>query len=70
MRTGSNLVEANLNEFEGITCEGEVFNSHFISHEGKAELYGVTLAERGPQPDGAFVGHSRTGRPDGVPVLS
>ena len=35
MRTGSNLVEANLNEFAGVTCEGEVFNSHFISHEGK-----------------------------------
>lgn len=50
MRTGSNLVEANLNEFGGITCEGEVFNSHFISHEGKAELYGVTLAERDRNP--------------------
>ncbi|CUX82238.1 MAG: Sulfotransferase domain [Roseibaca calidilacus] len=50
MRTGSNLVEANLNEFDGITCEGEVFNSHFISHEGKGELYGVTLAERDRNP--------------------
>lgn len=50
MRTGSNLIEANLNEFEGITCEGEVFNSHFISHEGKDALYGVTLAQRDRNP--------------------
>lgn len=50
MRTGSNLIEANLNEFDGITCEGEVFNSHFISHQGKEELYGVTLAERDRNP--------------------
>ena len=50
MRTGSNLVEANLNEFEGITCEGEVFNPAFISHEGKDALYGVTLATRDHNP--------------------
>ncbi|SUZ32676.1 hypothetical protein ROE7235_02437 [Roseibaca ekhonensis] len=50
MRTGSNLIEGNLNEFEGITCEGEVFNSHFISHEGKDALYGVTLAQRDSNP--------------------
>jgi len=50
MRTGSNLLEANLNEFDGITCEGEVFNPAFISHQGKEELYGVTLAERDSNP--------------------
>ncbi|MBN2759973.1 MAG: nodulation protein NodH [Rhodobacteraceae bacterium] len=50
MRTGSNLIEANLNEFDGITCEGEVFNPAFISHQGKEELYGVTLAERDRNP--------------------
>lgn len=50
MRTGSNLLEANLNEFDGITCEGEVFNSHFISHQGREDLYGVTLAERDRNP--------------------
>lgn len=50
MRTGSNLVEANLNEFDGVTCEGEVFNPAFISHQGNDALYGVTLAERDRNP--------------------
>ncbi len=50
MRTGSNLLEATLNEFDGLTCEGEVFNPHFISHQDTEALHGVTLAERDRNP--------------------
>ena len=50
MRTGSNLLEANLNEFDGITCLGEVFNPGFIGHEGGRELLGVTLDARERNP--------------------
>lgn len=50
MRTGSNLLEANLNEFEGVKCLGEVFNPGFIGHEGGRELFGVTLEQREHDP--------------------
>ena len=30
MRTGSNLLESNLNAIDGIECHGELFNPFFI----------------------------------------
>lgn len=52
MRTGSNLLEANLNALEGVTSYGEVFNPHFVGKKTAEELFGVTIAqrERDPRP--------------------
>lgn len=50
MRTGSNLLEANLNALEGVTSYGEVFNPHFIGRKNAEDLFGITLAEREANP--------------------
>lgn len=50
MRTGSNLLEANLNEFEGLSCLGEVFNPAFIGQPNKAELLGIDMKTREATP--------------------
>lgn len=50
MRTGSNFLEANLNEFDDLICYGEVFNPHFIGQQKKKELFGVTLEQREAAP--------------------
>lgn len=50
MRTGSNLLEANLNALAGVSCLGEVFNPHFIGRMGQEELFGITRAERDADP--------------------
>ena len=50
MRTGSNLLEANLNALPGVTSHGEVFNPHFIGKKDVTELFGFTLAERDLNP--------------------
>lgn len=52
MRTGSNFLEASLNGFPGVRCEGELFNPHFIGKKGQVELDGVTLAARETDPEG------------------
>lgn len=52
MRTGSNLLEASLNEIEGLTCHGEVFNPHFIGWPGTETLLGRTLDARVADPEG------------------
>jgi hypothetical protein len=50
MRTGSNLLESNLNAIEGIECHGELFNPVFIGTSGTEQYKGVTLAERDADP--------------------
>lgn len=50
MRTGSNFLEANLNEYPGLHCHGELFNPHFIGHAGKTSLFGMTIEEREADP--------------------
>lgn len=50
MRTGSNLLEANLNLFDGISCLGEAFNPHFIGYPNKTELLGLDQAARDAEP--------------------
>lgn len=60
MRTGSNLLETNLNEFDGLFCLGEVFNPGFIGHQGRQDLLGVTVQDREHDPLallGAIRGH-------------
>ncbi len=50
MRTGSNLLEANLNALEGVTSHGEAFNPHFIGRLKTEELLGISLADRDKNP--------------------
>ena len=51
MRTGSNLLESQLNLASGVTCHGEAFNPRFAGHEGEGELLGIRLVERDEDPD-------------------
>ena len=46
MRTGSNFLESNINQFPDLTCFGEAYNPSFIGSANKEELFGVTLRER------------------------
>jgi hypothetical protein len=50
MRTGSNLLEANLNALPGVVSYGEVFNPHFVGKKDQTELLGITLADRDQNP--------------------
>lgn len=50
MRTGSNLLETNLNALDGVTCHGEAFNPHFIGYPNRDGLYGMDLAARERDP--------------------
>ncbi len=50
MRTGSNFLEANLNEVPGLICHGEAFNPHFIGHKNRHQALGVTMAQREADP--------------------
>ncbi len=50
MRTGSNLLETNLNAFPGLACHGEAFNPHFVGFPDKDTLLGVTQADREENP--------------------
>ncbi len=50
MRTGSNFLEENLNEYPGVVCYGEVFNPVFVGHANQTELLGVSLSEREANP--------------------
>lgn len=51
MRTGSNFLEANLNEFDGITCHGEAFNPNFIGYPNSKDVLGVTQTQRDRDPE-------------------
>lgn len=50
MRTGSNLLEAAINELSGVTCHGEAFNPALIGYPKKTELLGVTRELRDADP--------------------
>ncbi len=50
MRTGSNVLESNLNAIEGIECHGELFNPYFIGTAGSLSYKGVSLADRDADP--------------------
>lgn len=51
MRTGSNLLEEELNSVPGLASLGEVFNPHFVGHPRKDALLGLSLAERDRAPE-------------------
>ncbi len=50
MRTGSNFLEANLNAFEGINCNGEAFNPHFMGYPKNEPILGIDLKTRDADP--------------------
>src|SRR5680860_1014009 len=50
MRTGSNLLETNINAFQSFQCHGEAFNPAFIGHPNQTEIIGVTQAMRESDP--------------------
>lgn len=50
MRTGSNLFEQNISQYEGFPCHGELFNPHFVGCLGETERFGVSLEERERKP--------------------
>ena len=50
MRTGSNLLEAALNELPGVHCHGEAFNPALIGYPKKADLLGVSKSSRDADP--------------------
>lgn len=50
MRTGSNFLEANLNELDGLTCHGEAFNPAFIGYPKRDEVLGISRTARDANP--------------------
>ena len=50
MRTGSNLLEANLNALEGVSCLGEVFNPAFVAYPNAEDCLGFDKAARDADP--------------------
>ncbi|GAB4260286.1 MAG: hypothetical protein Kow0013_03730 [Pararhodobacter sp.] len=50
MRTGSNLLESNLNAFAGVECHGELFNPAFIGNAGRMDYAGISFARREADP--------------------
>ena len=50
MRTGSNALEEKLNDFEGLTSHGELFNPTFIGRPGTECLFDATLKQRDAEP--------------------
>lgn len=50
MRTGSNLLETHLNEYDDIRCFGEAFNPNFIGYPNRTDLLGVNEEERESDP--------------------
>lgn len=50
MRTGSNLLEANLNALPGVVSHGEVFNRYILGKKDRTELFGITMEQRDRDP--------------------
>ncbi|PUB17114.1 sulfotransferase family 2 domain-containing protein [Yoonia sediminilitoris] len=50
MRTGSNLLEANINRFADLSCHGEAFNPSFPGYPQFDDLLGIDLAAREADP--------------------
>lgn len=50
MRTGSNLLERNLNQYDDLECHGELFNPDFLGKPGREDFHGITLAAREENP--------------------
>lgn len=65
MRTGSNLLEANLNALPGVHSHGEVFNRYILGKKDRTELFGITMEERDRDPRPLL--HKLREETDGLP---
>lgn len=52
MRTGSNLLEHSLDQYDGIAGHGELYNPHFIGKPDRREFLTIPLAGRNTDPVG------------------
>ena len=50
MRTGSNLLEANINMLDGVSCHGEAFNPSFVGYPKTEALLGIDQEAREKNP--------------------
>jgi LPS sulfotransferase NodH len=50
MRSGSNLLEKFLNQYEGLHCHGEIFHPFFIGQQGCQAYLSMTREERDKDP--------------------
>ena len=50
MRTGSNYLEATLNDLPDLECLGEVYNPTFIGHHNSFEMHGIDMDRRESAP--------------------
>jgi len=50
MRTGSNLLERSLVQYDRITCHGELFNPAFMGKAGRDQAFGITMDQRERNP--------------------
>ncbi|UWQ04720.1 sulfotransferase family 2 domain-containing protein [Aliiroseovarius crassostreae] len=50
MRTGSNFLESNLDQYPGLKCYGEAFNPYFMVSPKTESLFGVSTRERDRDP--------------------
>lgn len=50
MRTGSNYLEATLNDLPDLTCLGEVYNPTFMGHHTTFEMHGIDMDRREAKP--------------------
>jgi len=66
MRTGSNFLEQNTNQFPDLACHGELFNPHFIGGPNKADSFGMTLKDRERDPL-ALIVRIKAQDPDVIP---
>ncbi|MES2916593.1 MAG: nodulation protein NodH [Pseudomonadota bacterium] len=65
MRTGSNLLEANLNALPGVHSHGEVFNRYIMGKKDRTEMFGITMEERDRDPRPLL--HKLRTETDGLP---
>lgn len=66
MRTGSNLLEQSLGQYEKLIPEGELFNPHFIGKPKRREYLDTPIAERNADP-GGFLSKLLAAHPDDIP---
>lgn len=50
MRTGSNYLEATLNDLPDLNCLGEVYNPTFMGHHNTFEMHGIDMDRRERKP--------------------
>lgn len=50
MRTGSNLFEQNINLYNSFSCNGELFNPHFVGYPNQEKYCGMDVSDRDRDP--------------------